>query len=187
MSAKAYSCIGDVAVGLPDAFPVVAKRLPDLLEALTEIKSGLEATTAGQEKPEAKEKHGAALQLAEACRVQAGYLEVLIEAAEGDTVEGVLRKLLEAAVDVAPALLGGDDDARVKKLREALAEVSQLQPSLEKPTKDRGAVTLNNYDQGLQFYHGGEGDQNHNSGSGVMITGRGATNNFGQGYPFECR
>lgn len=204
-SAKAYSCIGEVAVGLPDAFPVVAKRLPDLLAALRGIESSLEATPADQEKPEAKEKYGAALQLAEACRVQAGYLQGLIEAVtpraagetikvrmaryraavekvEGGTVEGVLRKLLEAAVNVAPALLDGNDDERVEKLREALAEVSQLQPSLEKPTKDRGSVTLNNYDQGMQFYHGGEGNQNHNSGSGVMITGRGATNNFDRGY-----
>ncbi|KAL8377247.1 hypothetical protein RB595_008093 [Gaeumannomyces hyphopodioides] len=179
---QAYSVMKDAAPGLPDAFPVVANRLPDLLEALRQMETSLKAATDDEEKPEAKENYGAAIKLAEECRVQSGYLQDLFEAVEGATVEEVLCQLLEAAVAVMPAILGSED-ALVEKLRQALAEVSQLKPSLEKPPKaSGGVVTLNNYDKGTQFYHGGKGDQNHLSGSGVMITGKGATNHFGQGY-----
>ncbi|RYP81457.1 hypothetical protein DL769_001970 [Monosporascus sp. CRB-8-3] len=186
---KSCDAIQDVA-GLPEAFPVVAKRLSVLVALLESMKTYLET---GQETQEIKEKYTAVYQLAEVSRKQAGYLQDLFVAvtaandavpkleryrkavADGDgtRIESVLKDLLERAVNVAVAPLVGDD--LIKELQEALEEVAALKPSLKEDPK--GAVTLNNYSEGSQFYHGGKGNQNHCSG-GIQITGDSATNNI---------
>jgi len=176
--------------GLPEAFPVVANRLPILPRLLESIEMYLKS---GQESNETKEKYSAVHQLAEECRTQARYLEDLFGAVtatkhdmpameryrkavsdgEGMRIESVLKDLLEQAIDVAVEPFVGDDVN--KELQETLNEIAALKPSLKEQAG--GHTTLNNYSSGNQFQHSGQGDQNHCSG-GIQITGKGTTNHI---------
>ncbi|OTA68562.1 hypothetical protein K449DRAFT_398919 [Hypoxylon sp. EC38] len=175
--------------GLGDAFPVVAKRLPILLQTLESMKGHLGNT---EEKEEFKKKYKAVSQFAEICRSQAGYFQDIFTAiavndsvpkidhyhnavadADGARIESVMRKLLDQAVNVAVVPFVSDD--LIEELERARDEVGALGPSLK--DVHRGSTTLNNYAGGSQFYHNGNGNQNHCSG-GVQVNGDGATNNF---------
>ncbi|OTA86001.1 hypothetical protein M434DRAFT_15977 [Hypoxylon sp. CO27-5] len=175
--------------GLGDAFPVVAKRLPILLQTLESMKVSLGNA---EEKEELKKKYKAVSQFAEVCRSQAGYFQDIFAAiavndsvpklehyrnavadADGARIESVMRKLLDQAVDVAAAPLVSDD--LIEKLEHAQDEVAALGPFLK--DDHRGSTTLNNYGGGSQFYHNGNGNQNHCSG-GVQVNGDGSTNHF---------
>ncbi|KAI0096306.1 hypothetical protein F4776DRAFT_651636 [Hypoxylon sp. NC0597] len=175
--------------GLSDAFPMIAKHLPILLQTLGSMQNYLGNT---EETEEVKKKYNAVSQFAEMCRKQAGYFEDIfvaitadnsvpkleryrnaVDDADGARIESVTRKLLDQAVDLAVAPLVSDD--LIEELERAQEEVAALGPSLK--DDHRVGATLNNYAGGVQFFHNGTGNQNHCSG-GVQVTGDGATNHF---------
>ncbi|KAK4235191.1 hypothetical protein C8A03DRAFT_36976 [Achaetomium macrosporum] len=164
---KTDAVIGDFK-GLPDAFPVVAKRVPVLPKLLDSIEAYISAE---KETQEAKERYAGVGKLAKSCQREAAYLHDLFSAVtdpdedvpkleryrqavadgNGKRIETVLKDLLEKALQaVAPPLIDGK---LVKELQEAFEEVSKLKPSLKEEPK--GAVTLISNGSGSQFYHGG--------------------------------
>ncbi|KAI1414900.1 hypothetical protein F5Y13DRAFT_10067 [Hypoxylon sp. FL1857] len=174
---------------LPEAFPVIAKHLPILSQTLESMSQYLADS---EETNEIKQRYAAICRLAEMCRKQAGYLQDIFIAiaannaipkleqyrkavanSGGIRIESIIQNLLEQAVEVAVVPLVGD--ALIKELQGAREEVAALGPSLKEDPKEM--MTLNNYGEGNQFYHGGTGHQNHCAG-GIQITGDGATNHI---------
>ncbi|KAI0597074.1 hypothetical protein F4775DRAFT_265248 [Biscogniauxia sp. FL1348] len=186
------SCKDKDLSGLPEAFPVVAKHLPLVHKTLKHIQNYL----ANHDKTKAtRGKYKHICQFAETCQKQAGYIEDIFVAvtaakdpdqardryrsvvvkAKGARIESVLQDILKEAMNVADAPLV--DDKLIDRLQKAQTEASELKPSLNEDYT--GLVTLNNYGEGSQLYHGGRGNQNHCTG-GVQVTGDGAVNHFGR-------
>ncbi|KAJ0165518.1 hypothetical protein CTA2_10962 [Colletotrichum tanaceti] len=172
------------ATDLPEAFSVVAKRLPVVVKVFTAVQAYLQTTAA--DAPEAEGQYATLKKAADESFTQARCLENLLYpvASKGDAasrlleyrkvvengdvkmVEEVAKVLLESAQQAAkPPMV---DDQLLKELEEALDEVAKLKPSLNGTRA--GPASVNNYGSGTMFYHGGRGHQNHNAG-GFMITG----------------
>ncbi|CAG9982112.1 unnamed protein product [Clonostachys byssicola] len=168
---------------LHEAFLVVSRHLPCLLNTFTTIETHLKSQT--EEIPEIKEMYPDIRLVADEYRNPVRSIEDLFESVKGvkgeertkryraavqecndRKVEGVMLDLLERAIDIAQAPLVSDE--QIEQLRNALAEIRKLPPSLEDVTT--GGFTMINHGSGNQFYHGGKGSMNYSSG-GLMVTG----------------
>lgn len=174
-------------IGLPDALYVVGKALPILPIILKSLESSIKN---GEETKELNEEFTAAYQFAELSQQQAKYFDAVFDAVStadhhytkeekyrstaekygGTAIEAVLKDLLQRATNLAATLVT-DEDLK-SSLQSTYDEVAKLKPSLVKSPK--GHVSLKNYGEGNQFYHGGVGHQNHCSG-GNQNTGNGYT------------
>ncbi|KAM4057012.1 hypothetical protein HRG_003864 [Hirsutella rhossiliensis] len=175
--------------GLPPAFYVVARRVPEvsrLFDCLTE-----RVESAGQED---EKKLVEIQQVANYCRRQAEDLEKALvavvtigdatlrleryrEAVEGGAQrpEQVMSSVLSRLGDVIREPFVSRE--HVNKVQEMLNEVKKLPPSL-KPDSREG-VRLYNSGSGTQLYHGGTGSQpNCNGGTQINGDSHGASYHF---------
>ncbi|OPB44041.1 hypothetical protein A0O28_0023590 [Trichoderma guizhouense] len=182
----------DETLDLPEALYVAAKGLPLISILLKDLESSLDS----KESDELKDKYTAIYRFADLCLKRIDYLKSIVkavtspgdptpkeekyrEAAEtcgGIAIEAVMKDLLQRAINLATSCL--TDDYLKSSLQAVLEEVVKLKPSLEEGW--RGQVSLRNYGQGNQFYHGGRGNQNHSQG-GNQFTGNGYTLHMGSG------
>ncbi|KAK4066603.1 hypothetical protein Trihar35433_7030 [Trichoderma harzianum] len=174
-------------IGLPEALYVVGKTLPILPILLKSLESSIKSS---EETKDLKENFAAVYRFAELSQQQAKYFDAIFDAIStadnhntkeekyriaaekygGKPIEAILKDLLQQAASLATELVA-DEDLK-SSLQAAYDEVAKLTPSLAEGPK--GAVSVNNYGDGTQFYHGGEGNQNHNAG-GSQYNGNGCT------------
>ena len=182
---------------LPEAFPVVASRLPVVIEALFAIKQSV-TTISLQRGTRAyeEERYSSVARMGREIGTQVTQLETLYKAVtltdgdqgtklaqyrmavgKGERLEKVMKKLLDSLIHGSTAALVGEEFT--SRLRAALEEVRRLPASLEDGDSDRHSFT--NYGSGNQFNHAGSGSMNANLGNGPQITGDAthATMNFG--------
>ncbi|PTB54722.1 hypothetical protein M431DRAFT_494942 [Trichoderma harzianum CBS 226.95] len=185
-TADSWATIQQVT-GLPEALYGVGKTLPILTEFLKSLEPSLKIN---EEEKEAKEKKiAAAVQFAKLSEQQAQYFDAILDAIKaesqipkakryriaavkrgGEPVEAILKEMLQQAIDLATML--SVDEKLKSSLQAAYDEVAELKPSLE---EDDGApVSINNWGDGVQLYHAGEGHQNHCTG-GSQYNGNGYT------------
>ncbi|KAL6789203.1 hypothetical protein J3E68DRAFT_414009 [Trichoderma sp. SZMC 28012] len=178
-------------IGLPEALYVVGKTLPILPILLKSLESSIKSN---EETKDSKESFAAAYRFAELSQQQAKYFDAIFDAISttdnhntkeqkyriaaekcgGKPIEAILKDLLQQATGLAADLVA-DEDLK-SSLQTAYDEVAKLAPSLAEGTK--GPMSINNYGDGTQFYHGGEGNQNHNAG-GSQYNGNGCTFHVG--------
>ncbi|KAJ4863139.1 hypothetical protein T069G_04093 [Trichoderma breve] len=175
-------------IGLPEALYVVGKTLPILPILLKSLESSIKSS---EETKDLKENFAAVYRFAELSQQQAKYFDAIFDAiSTADNhntkeekyriaaekygrkpIEAILKDLLQRAASLATELVA-DEDLK-SSLQAAYDEVAKLTPSL--PEVPKGAVSVNNYGDGTQFYHGGEGNQNHNAGGGHQYNGNDCT------------
>ena len=161
---------------VPEAFKIVARRLPFVSEILRTIK------TKFSEFPDA---YSDIKQMADDSRSLSRRLDELFETVEpddgkpfieryrqavgkGEKLEGVMKELLSRISDVAKlpfALVSSDELAQ---LEDALKEVKNAPPSLD---EDRPGYNFNNWSSGIMPVHLGKGHVNIHSGNGVQFNG----------------
>jgi hypothetical protein len=175
------------ATDLPQAFSVVARRLPLSVEIFTSLETYLGSVGEDKDNQELKNMYPVVKDVADACSHHVETLEVLFETVTqsdkntqdmltsyreavqyngGRLVEKVMLDLLKeiALVCVEPFATR----EQIQELQAALHEVQGLPPSLNDVLGT--GIVMNNTGSGNQFYHGGKGDQNNCSG-GLQVTG----------------
>ena len=168
---------------LPSAFSVVGDWLPALISALQKARSTLRAkrTDSPQEKaryPQMEVSTKGCLQLAE----RLGDIYDAVSAYdngsqlqhyhkgvknEDDTVEGVMKKMLQIVLAELKPLV---DHEEVESMKQALNAVSRVSPSLD--DRHNAGHTFNNHGSGVLLVNLGErGRQNVNTGTAPQFNG----------------
>ncbi|KAF3073898.1 hypothetical protein CFAM422_004203 [Trichoderma lentiforme] len=183
-TAESWDAIQSI-IGLPEALYVVGKTLPILPILLKSLESSIKNN---EETKDSKESFAAAYRFAELSQQQAKYFDAIFDAVSstdnhntkeqkyriaankcgGRPIEAILKDLLQQAAGLATKLVA-DEDLK-SALKAAYDEVAKLTPSLAEDVE--GHVAINNYGDGVQLYHAGEGDQNHCTG-GNQYNGNG--------------
>ncbi|KAF4994525.1 hypothetical protein FGRMN_5734 [Fusarium graminum] len=165
----------------PPAYAGVVEALPPFGNFLSSLDGSLQEPSADAQ---AVERYRAIKGAASDCVDNAQYIEDLLQMfayagdwkreyqrevanGKGKLLEQAWKDLLTSAKHVAKDVHLGEEQSML--LQGLLEEANKLPPSLAEEAKSN--VTLNQYGEGNQFYHGGRGDQNSCNG-GQMITGR---------------
>ncbi|WYZ43988.1 hypothetical protein EsH8_VII_000424 [Colletotrichum jinshuiense] len=181
---EVYASLEDGA-DLPNAFHEVAKALPTAQEALTSIKSYISKNKPkpGPENEDDKSVAKKEKEAAEKVQTRAEKLYNIFDAvippgdgprvaryrsaaSKGGRVEVLMKEILDGILVIAKPPAVTQD--QVNSLKDALQAVSKIPPSLD----DEAANSFNNYGTGPQSIHLGHGDQNINTGSGMMFNGK---------------
>ncbi|KAJ5822597.1 hypothetical protein N7447_004937 [Penicillium robsamsonii] len=175
------------ATDLPQAFSVVAQRIPLSVDIFTSLDTYLDSVGEDKDNQELKDMYPVVKEVADACSHHIESLEVLFETVAqsdkntqdkltsyreavqyngGRLLEKVMLDLLRdtALVCVEPFAT----QEQIQELQAALQELQEISPSLKDALG--AAVVMNHSGSGNQFYHGGKGHQNICSG-GFQVTG----------------
>ncbi|KAI0895593.1 hypothetical protein F4806DRAFT_469692 [Annulohypoxylon nitens] len=162
---------------LPNSFPIIAKHLPILLEALQAIKGGI---TSGMVTPEVEEKYMTVFQLAQLYQKNSNYFQTILAAVtnadkptrklklyrnviagfNNDGIEKVIQELFKRVIEVTQMDLVNDEDL-TNKLQAAQEEVVKLEPWEDDRT---GSIIVTNSGDGTQYFQNGDGNQNVSHG-----------------------